>query len=108
MPIQRITLFRIVDDANIEPMLNAYRELEATAVKDGKPYILELKARRVHPEVQDRSKGYTFVAMSRFKGIEDMRYYDEECEAHKKLKMVGRDMVEQPWQPPLTTFFEDE
>ena len=39
--------------------------------------------------------------------MEDVKYYDEECEAHKKLKAVGREKVEQPWQAPLTVFFED-
>lgn len=48
------------------------------------------------------------VGMTKFKSMEDVKYYDEECEAHKKLKAYGRDLVEQPWQPPLTVFFEDE
>ena len=74
-------------------------------MQDGKPYILELKAR---PSLSgDRGKGYTFVAMSRFKNMEDVKYYDEECKAHKILKEIGKDLVEQPWQPPLTVFFED-
>jgi hypothetical protein len=55
----------------------------------------------------DRGKGYNFVGMTRFKDMDDVRYYDEECEAHKKLKAFGHDKVQQPWEPPLTVFFED-
>jgi hypothetical protein len=33
-----------------------------------------------------RSQGYTFVAKSEFKTIEDMRYYDTDCAAHNKLR----------------------
>lgn len=124
MVIQRITLFKVVDEANIQPMLDAYKTVAETNQKvvrtdssrnsyplisfeyqDGKPYILEVKARRSLSG--DRGKGYTFVAMTRFKNMEDVKYYDEECEAHKKLKAFGQDKVEQPWQPPLTVFFED-
>ena len=39
--------------------------------------------------------------------MEDVKYYDQECEAHKRLRETMRDKVEQPWQPPLTVFFED-
>lgn len=75
------------------------------AVQDGKPYILDLKC---GPSLSgERGKGYTFVAMTRFKDMDDVRYYDEECEAHKKLKAFGYDKVKQPWEPPLTVFFED-
>lgn len=50
---------------------------------------------------------YTFVAMTRFDNMDDVRYYDEECEAHKRLKEFAHDKVQQPWEPPLTVFFED-
>lgn len=43
------------------------------------------------------------MAMTRFKSLEDMKYYDEECEAHKKLKEVGKGKV-QP--PPLILYGE--
>ena len=45
--------------------------------------------------------------MTRFDNLEDVKYYDEECEAHKKLKAFAHDKVQQPWEPPLTVFFED-
>ena len=74
--------------------------------QDGKPYIREIKA---NPSLSgpDRGKGYTFVAMTRFDTLEDVKYYDEECEAHKVLKAFAHDKVQQPWEPPLTVFFED-
>ena len=51
--------------------------------------------------------GFTFVAMTRFDSLEDVKYYDEECEAHKVLKAFAYDKVQQPWETPLTVFFED-
>ena len=80
--------------------MSADRELQ-----DGKPYILEVKAR---PSLAgDRGKGYTLVNMTRFKNMEDMEYYDKECPAHKKVKAFGYDKSETPGEPPLTVFFEE-
>ena len=33
MPIQRVTLFRIPDDANVQPMLDAYKMLADSNLK---------------------------------------------------------------------------
>ncbi|KAF2479201.1 hypothetical protein BDY17DRAFT_327982 [Neohortaea acidophila] len=106
MPIQRVTMFKVPNEANHQPLLDAYKTLEQSQQKDNKPYILEIK---VSPSLSgERGKGYNFVAMTRFRNLEDMKYYDEECEAHKVLKRVANPLVEQPWQPPLTVFFEEK
>lgn len=52
--------------------------------QDGKPYILSLAAGPAYDDA--RSQGYTLVAKSEFKDLEDMKYYDEGCEAHSELK----------------------
>ena len=44
------------------------------------------------------------MAESKFASLDDMKYYDEECEAHKTLKMrIGALLKE----PPLTVYFTD-
>lgn len=37
-------------------------------------------------EANERSQGYTFVAKSEFASVEDMKFYDDECEVHMELK----------------------
>jgi hypothetical protein len=57
---------------------------DADHSQGGKPYILALHA---GPLIEDpRSNGFTFAAKSEFSSVEDMKYYDTECEAHKTLK----------------------
>lgn len=52
--------------------------------QDGKPYILSLHA---GPTVEDpRSQGFNFAGKSEFASLEDMKYYDHDCEAHKVLR----------------------
>lgn len=126
MPIQRVTLFRVPDEKNIPLIISAYKTLEQenqrvtkpipfhplkhsfthTNLQDGKPYIRQIKC---GPSLSgpERGKSFTFVAMTRFDNLDDVRYYDEECAAHKKLKEFAHDKVQQPWESPLTVFFED-
>lgn len=52
--------------------------------QDGKPYILSLAAGPAYDDV--RSQGFTLVARSEFKDLEDMKFYDDGCEAHQELK----------------------
>jgi len=82
--IIRITMFKIPSKANQEKFLDLYRTLSSTAIKDGKPYILSLVAGQAIEDA--RSQGYTLVAKSEFKSLEDMKYYDDGCEAHQTLK----------------------
>lgn len=81
--IIRITMFKL-PKTNIAAVTELYSTLSKTAVKNGEPYILSLEAGPAHEDA--RSQGYSFVAKSEFKTIEDMRFYDNECVAHQVLK----------------------
>lgn len=71
--------------------------------QDGHPYIIGLNA---GPTIEDqRSQGYTFVAQSTFKTLDDMKYYDNECEAHKALKAEASKLGV---DGTLTVYFEDK
>ncbi|KAH7409531.1 hypothetical protein BKA64DRAFT_399601 [Cadophora sp. MPI-SDFR-AT-0126] len=80
----RVTMFKIPSKENQQKLLGLYRTLSQTAKKDNKPYILSLQAGPAHDDV--RSQGYTLIAKSEFKSLEDMKFYDEGCEAHQVLK----------------------
>ena len=132
--VHRITLFKVPDSNNIQPILDKYATMAQDAKKvcicpwslsshslslldaffssapmkliqkqqDGKPYILRCVA---GPAVADaRSQGYTLGAQTTFASIEDMRYYDEQCEAHAALKAVAKGKVE---PPPLMVCFDN-
>ncbi|KAB8072893.1 hypothetical protein BDV29DRAFT_158108 [Aspergillus leporis] len=99
-PIERITLFKIANEEDRNRVLEQYKVLVKTALKDGKPYILGAAAGHSFPD--PRNKGYTLSVKTRFASMEDMQYYDTECEAHKALKAVVGSVKEDI----LTTFFE--
>lgn len=133
-PIERITLFKIANEADRDRLLEQYKIMAKTAVKvcsvprlgtyitrpedmdwvgylvnyryadplqqDGKPYILQIAAGASFPD--PRNQGYNLSVKTTFASLEDMKYYDEECAAHKALKAVGA-----PLKPEvLTTYFE--
>ena len=52
-----------------------------------------------------RSQGYTIINKLEFKDLEDMKYYDEECEAHKVLK-AGAKALEP--EGIMTVYYEPE
>ncbi|KAI9741167.1 MAG: hypothetical protein M1834_002880 [Cirrosporium novae-zelandiae] len=132
--IHRVTLFKVSKEEDVQAMLAQYRELSTTAVKvffllllsplppitlfppptltnlanlvtwqDSKPYIVSCTAGKTFDDA--RNKGYTLVAKTVFKDLEDMKYYDVECEAHTKLKGMAKGKVS---EPPLTCYYEDE
>ncbi|TAQ86274.1 hypothetical protein B7494_g5383 [Chlorociboria aeruginascens] len=88
--VVRVTMFKIPSKENQEKIMGNYKVLSATAVKDGKPYILSLQAGITHED--SRNQGYTVAAKTEFKNKEDMVYYDEQCEAHKALKVQSQDL----------------
>jgi Stress responsive A/B Barrel Domain len=107
--IIRITLFKIPAKENQAKLLDLYRTLAASAKKvipyffpdrsrkklthwlqDGKPYILSLVAGQAHED--QRSQGYTVAAKSEFSTLEDMKYYDTDCEAHQTLKAGAKSL----------------
>ncbi|KAJ6186515.1 hypothetical protein N7519_007816 [Penicillium mononematosum] len=87
-PINRITLFKIPSPDDQKRLFDIFRIMLSDAVKDGKPYILGVCA---GPSFDDaRNQGYTLAVISTFKSVEDMEYYDNECEAHQALKKVAK------------------
>ncbi|KAJ5476275.1 hypothetical protein N7475_002004 [Penicillium sp. IBT 31633x] len=100
-PIERITLFKIPSEADRARVLEQYKVLAKTATKDGKPYIV---AAAVGASIPDpRNKGYNLSVKTTFASLEDMQYYDADCEAHKALKAVAGPVKEEV----LTTFYEN-
>ncbi|RAL65999.1 hypothetical protein DID88_005660 [Monilinia fructigena] len=83
--IIRITMFRVPSQASREAMLKGYETLSRTAVRNALPYILSLHAGESQPN-DPRTQGYSVVAKTEFKNLEDMRYYENKCEAHQKFK----------------------
>lgn len=100
-PIERITLFKIPDEAGRDRVLEQYKVMAKTATKNGKPYILSAAAGHSFPD--PRNKGYTLSVKTTFGSLEDMQYYDNECEAHKALKAVAKPVMEEV----LTSYFEN-
>jgi len=88
--IIRVTMFKIPLKENQLQMAENYKTLSATASKDGKPYILSLHAGPLFEDA--RSNGFTFAAKSEFASTEDMKYYDDDCEAHKTLKLKAKSL----------------
>ena len=52
--------------------------------QDGKPYILACETHKLYDD--PRSNGYTVLGKTFFSSLDDMKYYDESCEAHTELK----------------------
>lgn len=77
-------MFKLPSKDDQQKLLGFYKTLSETATKDGKPYILSLSAGPAYDDA--RSQGFTLVARSEFKDLEDMKFYDDGCEAHQVLK----------------------
>ncbi|KAL1889574.1 hypothetical protein Sste5346_008823 [Sporothrix stenoceras] len=101
MAITRVTYFKIANAADWQKLIPMYRAMPTKALKNGKPYIRSVKA---GPAKDDpRSQGYTFAAISTFDSLEDMRYYDDGCEAHAEL----RSYVQSVHNGAMCVYFED-
>jgi hypothetical protein len=69
--------------------------------QDGKPYILSIES---GPTSDDSNPNCNFVGKTIFKNLEDMKYYQNECVAHKKLKAkVASELAVQG--PPTTVYY---
>jgi hypothetical protein len=68
--------------------------------QDGRSYILFLDAGII--EDPARSKGYTVIGTTEFNSLDDMRFYDEECEDHAALKARARELGLE--EPPLVAW----
>ena len=51
-----------------------------------------MKAGRPKPD--QRAQGYTVVAISVFKSLEDFKYYDSECATHMQVKQFVKNVHE--------------
>ncbi|KAF2724778.1 hypothetical protein K431DRAFT_281729 [Polychaeton citri CBS 116435] len=100
--IQRITMFKVLDDAHVPEILDQYKTLETAAQKDGKPYIRECVARETIDD--PRRQGYNIAAITTFDSLDDMKFYDENCEAHRKLKQFTLGKIE---MPPTTIYMKN-
>ena len=88
--ITRVVLFKIPSKSDQETLFGYYKNLKRDATKDGAPYILSAQA---GPAFEDqRSQGYTVAALTQFKNVDDMKYYDDGCETHAKLKAFAKDV----------------
>ncbi|KAI7161084.1 hypothetical protein KC349_g3038 [Hortaea werneckii] len=101
MPIRRSTCFKLKSSEDAQDMIDAYKAVEQSQQRDGKPYILSVSAHRTLDD--SRSQGYNFIANTIFANMEDVQYYDEHCEAHQKLKAFAKDKVA---GPPLVLHVE--
>lgn len=69
--------------------------------QDGKPYIVSAAVGKSIPD--PRNKGFNLSVKTTFASLEDMQYYDQECEAHKALKAVVGAVREEV----LSTYYEN-
>ncbi|KAE9368317.1 hypothetical protein N431DRAFT_547356 [Stipitochalara longipes BDJ] len=83
-PITRITMVKIPED-KLDLAFKGFEIFVKNQQKDGKPYILTMQAGRADGHIQ-MEQGFTFVARSVFKDMEDVKYYIEKCEAHQAFK----------------------
>ncbi|KAL2401036.1 hypothetical protein ABEF95_016761 [Exophiala dermatitidis] len=84
--VKRITLFKVPKEEDIDAIIGQYEIMRTTAEKEGQKYIVSNEANRVLNTSEERSQGYTIVAVTTFKSKEDVEYYDKQCAAHKKLR----------------------
>ncbi|EFY91861.1 stress responsive A/B barrel domain-containing protein [Metarhizium acridum CQMa 102] len=87
-PIHRVTLFKIESENDRKRLLELYQGMPSKALKDGKPYIQSVTAGPTKPD--QRAQGFTFAAISVFKSLDDMEYYDNGCAAHAQLKEFAK------------------
>ncbi|KGQ07336.1 hypothetical protein BBAD15_g7338 [Beauveria bassiana D1-5] len=113
--VHRVTMFKLPKPEDVDAMIEQYKILEATqskvregniwicicshgkhaddenCVQDGRPYLQSVVIGK--PEADPRAQGFTLVAKTEFASVDDMKYYDEECPAHKKLKGIAKSLT---------------
>ncbi|KAF5713167.1 stress responsive A B barrel domain-containing protein [Fusarium globosum] len=105
--ITRVTLFKIPKAEDQQHLIDLYKQMpqKATKVpplppnlfpsnisKDGKPYIVSVQAGKA--KADQRSQGFTIVAISTFASQEDFNYYDTQCAAHLELRTFAKSVNE--------------
>ncbi|KAH8890098.1 hypothetical protein GQ53DRAFT_688891 [Thozetella sp. PMI_491] len=99
--INRITLFKIPNEDDQQKLLNIYKHMPEKAVKDGKPYIISVRAGLAKKD--QRAQGFTIAVISVFASESDMEFYDNECTAHGELKSFAKTVH----QGAMMVFFEN-
>jgi hypothetical protein len=116
-------MFKVASEADIPKFLEQYQTLAQNQKKvqrinrpaqiassmanhfsikqDGKPYILSVDAHR--PVNDPRTQGYNVLASTTFSSLDDVKYYDEKCEAHAALKAFAKEKVA---GPPMVVMWE--
>ncbi|KAM0701971.1 hypothetical protein Q7P35_010881 [Cladosporium inversicolor] len=94
MTVQRITMFKVANEADIPQFFERYQTLNQNQKKDGKSYILSVNA--YQPVNDPRTQGYNVVANTSFSSLDDVKYYDEKCEAHAAFKAFAKEKVAGP------------
>ncbi|KAF1829251.1 hypothetical protein BDW02DRAFT_510396 [Decorospora gaudefroyi] len=97
--IVRLSLFKIPDPEMIKEAIQMYNTLAQDAKKDGKNYIQLAQANATYDD--PRSEGYSMLARCIFESKEDMDYYDNQDEAHAKIKAHFKGRV---GGPPLVIY----
>ncbi|KAI4622430.1 uncharacterized protein J4E87_006372 [Alternaria ethzedia] len=97
--IVRLTMFKIPDQDMVKEAIQMYNTLAQDAKKDGKTYIQLAQANATYDD--PRSQGYTMLARCIFESKEDMDYYDNQDEAHAKIKAHFKPKVN---SPPLVLY----
>lgn len=69
-----------------ENRLAAHQRFARAGVQDSKPYIISAKAHAVIPDPAGRNQDFTIAANTVFASLDDMKFYDDDCEAHKAIK----------------------
>lgn len=115
--VKRLTMFKVAKEEDIQEVLKAYGVLRKNAVrvrtpsgnnrrraslacpilrniqllmrlnKNGKPYVVSNVSRKILNTDSPLSEGYTILSQSIFKNHDDHTFYDQECPAHKELKV---------------------
>ncbi|KAI0125263.1 hypothetical protein BJ170DRAFT_598084 [Xylariales sp. AK1849] len=103
--IHRVTMFKIPEPESQGKLVEAYKTLSQKQKKDGKPYILAVTA---GPVMDDpRTQGWTVVSKTEFASLDDMKYYDNECEAHASLKAYAKGLgIQGGPSGVMTVYFE--
>lgn len=96
-PIQRLLLLKVFSQSDQDTIISLFASIRDKATRDGQPYILSLKGGSTSSTAftsEARSQGYTVVVHTEFAGEADVRYWDDECAAHKELKRVVMPLTE--------------
>ncbi|KAI9933700.1 hypothetical protein ASPWEDRAFT_35603 [Aspergillus wentii DTO 134E9] len=99
--IERVTLMKIPSNDDRSKVLEQFKVLAKTATKDGKPYIRNASVGASYDDA--RNQGWNLSVKMTFDSLDDMKYYDTDCEAHKALKAVAVPVKEDL----MTTYFEN-